>query len=236
MLRDQRHLMEARDQLCPGQLCRGDEHPECADLLPALDREIPSVAFDLADSAGRPLPGATVVIDGQLAREAGARPVLLDPGAHALFIRVDGYAPIDKLITLSIEEKSRIVVRELLPIPAAVASRAVTKAKTPSGNYWPTIGYVLGGLGLAGLGVGAVLLAGFEQRPCGSGPCTASQLRDSHTRGESAMISLASGGALVIAGGALVLFPPRPSSKAGAVYISPLVATGGGGFEATGIW
>jgi hypothetical protein len=235
-LRAQGHLVAAREAVCPEGLCRTHEQSGCiATLLSALDNELPSLNFDLADAAGRWLPGVTIVVDNQRVPNERSAFVSLDPQPHTLFIRVDGYAPIEKVISLNVGEHARVLVRELLPITSPSGAESQE-------TLWPkrkTVGIALGGLGIVGLATGVFFLTQMNQG-CQSSQCSSPSLvRDALNRGimdrDVAIASFGVAAALLTSASILLLFPPGDKTT-GAVRFAPTVSSSGAGFAAAAVW
>jgi hypothetical protein len=168
-LRKDEKLLEARDQIlmCARDVCPGIVRSHCARWLTEIQDQIPSIVVRAQDAAGADLTDARLTIDGKHAKLDG-RPVELDPGNHALLVEVRGGARTEGKVLLVDGEKARRVVLHLpgeqtsgldpaqppppsgptatgplLPQPAAARPTGV-----------PTGAWILGGLGLAAVGVG----------------------------------------------------------------------------------
>lgn len=98
----------------------------------------------------------------------------LDPGPHVVVATAPGYLKFSRTVTVAERESQRVVVeleREPEPLPPPPSKGEVS----PPG-YGP-LPYILGGVGLVGLGAGAVLLpmsldrVGQVQDICGGNDC-----------------------------------------------------------------
>jgi len=116
---------------------------------------------------------------------------------------------------------------------------------TGGSSTWKTVGWVLGGVGVAGLGVGTV--AGIIAMGDKNGAhCSSSGVCDPGTTGGIKSAALASdigwiaGGVLLASGAALVLFTPIGSHEATAgasgVRVAPTLMASGGGAVLGGSW
>jgi hypothetical protein len=114
----------------------------------ALEPRLPKLSVHLA--AGAP-PGSRVFRDGVELRGASLDTALpVDPGAHRLEVRADGRETSTVQIQIAEREKRTQTV-------AAGAELAESSAAGSTGSSSKrTWGYVLGGVGIAGIGVGAV--------------------------------------------------------------------------------
>jgi hypothetical protein len=111
-----------------------------------------------------------------------------------------------------------------------------------SSSPWKTVGWVVGGAGVVGLGVGTVfgILAAADKS---SAHCDANNVCDPGTTGGIKRAALVSdvgwtaGGILLASGAALVLFAPGASHEPTArVRVAPAVTASGGGIAVGGSW
>ncbi len=111
----------------------------------ALASRLPHLAVHV-DARTKGLPGLDVLRDGvRLGSGAWETPIPIDPGEHVIEARAPDQAPLRATVTLA-EGESKDVAIALQPEQAAHAKRAR-----------PAAGFVVGGVGLLGLGVGGVL-------------------------------------------------------------------------------
>jgi hypothetical protein len=191
---------ERRLATCMAASCPVPLRQDCGQRLLEIHRVIPTIAFDWQDSAGEGLRPTRVTVDGQsspYALEGEAIP--LDPGEHRFSFEADGMSRVEKTFTLLEGQKGR---RETIVFVSSAASAAAgdgqdgarrrpsrdehpdAEAGPSRSSRVPTLAYVAGGLGIAGLGLGiaAGLTAGSHnselQRECQGNVCPASARPD----------------------------------------------------------
>ncbi len=128
----------------------------------ALEPRIPKLTLTLASGA----PKDSIVREGQVDLGSGTFGVALpvDPGAHELVISAPGFEPRTVQITLKEGEARTLSVGPGAPLAAAIVDARPVAAKpparrepaTPAKSSGRALGFTLGGVGVAGLGVGAV--------------------------------------------------------------------------------
>jgi hypothetical protein len=208
-----------------------------------LDKRIVRLTLRLAPSA----PPDAVVHRGDAVVPGSAlgAPMFVDPGSVALVVSAPGHA--DRPYTLSLHEGDQ--VEQMLEVgdvltatpasaaPAATAPDGVSVPAAPpaTGRGRRTVGFVLGGVGVAGLATGAVtgLLAlnraSTVKSHCPDLACDPQGL-SAASQGQwlapTSTVAFVAGGALVAAGAYFVFFSgSRSSSVAFAPAIGP--QTGG---------
>jgi len=228
----------------------------------ALEAKLPTLTIVVPAAADR--PGLTVTRDGEpVGRPAWGTPIPVDPGAHAVQASApgrktwQGQAQVD-----GAGAKASIEVPALEPDATGAASTAATPgpstgsttspaqpaAEAPStsspGSTQRTIGLILGGVGIVGIGVGAVF--GFVAKSdndgvggnCNQGVCNQqglNSLDSAHTAATISTIAFAAGGA-ALAGGALLYFlAPHASSGTGLV-VAPAAGAHIAGLELHARW
>jgi len=228
----------------------------------ALEAKLPTLTIVVPAAADR--PDLTVTRDGEpVGRPAWGTPIPVDPGAHAVQASApgrktwQGQAQVD-----GAGAKASIEVPALEPDATGAASTAATPgpstgsttspaqpaAEAPStsspGSTQRTIGLILGGVGIVGIGVGAVF--GFVAKSdndgvggnCNQGVCNQqglNSLDSAHTAATISTIAFAAGGA-ALAGGALLYFlAPHASSGTGLV-VAPAAGAHIAGLELHARW
>jgi hypothetical protein len=193
---------ERRLGACMAPSCPVPVRQDCAQRLLEIAKAIPTVVFDWVDSAGNGVRPTRVTMDGQPLPEAlGGKPVRLDPGEHHFAFEADGMSRVEKTLTLREGEKGRreTVVFPAVPSPAPVAAghaggesrerplrdeRPAEEARPGRSSVVPTLAYVAGGVGVAGLalGIGAGLTASSRnsalQSECRGNVCPSSARSD----------------------------------------------------------
>jgi hypothetical protein len=253
-LRKEHHLREARQQLlvCAAMQCPDEVRAECEQHLVAVNSQVPTLVFEAKDAAGNDLSAVTVTMDGKpLADRLEGTAISLDPGTHSFHFVSAGHAPVDKSFVLQEGEKGR---RERIVFGAGVAAAGgaaivapVASAKgdearpagdadkgSASSSWGPlkTVGIVVGGVGIVGLGIGTAfgLMASSDKNNANcdaAGQCNAGPLSDARNHANVSTVGFVAGGVLLAAGVGLVVFGPK--GRAGSVQVAPAVAAGSGG-------
>jgi hypothetical protein len=215
----QKRLREARAELevCARDVCPRIARTDCRDWLADVGREQPSIviaAHEVNDSQNtREVTGFRAIIDGAIVIErVDPRPIPIDPGTHHLRVEKPGFGPLEQNIEIHEGEKARVVnfsweTSFVPPQPLGEALRP-----TP-----PTV-YVVGALGLAGLGVGTYFeLTGLAKRnselsPC-SPHCAQSQVDDVRNVVRAGDITVGAGALFLVSAGILYLARPTVTAK-----------------------
>ncbi len=239
-------LVEARETarsvsgmpLSPRETDKGREaRQQAATVAAALDARIPKIAV-----AGQP-SGAVVMLDGKsLGASDSSAWRGVDPGTHALVVRIGDKTCTSVHLTLGEGEERTIDLHDVAascpadasasPAPAPAPSAAPAPVAAPStpaapaddeGHAWRVRGIALGALGVAGLGVGAVLAITAKHdydsvaSECPAAGCNQDgyDVRNgARFRGDVATVVIGVGAAAVV-GGVLMwwLAPPSPASQ-----------------------
>jgi hypothetical protein len=230
-------------------------HERAQALEPKLDR----LTITLAPSI--PRDGLQILRDGRVVpgEELGL-PVPVDPGEHTVVVSGPGRNAKTLTARLGPDQPSAVIDIDGLepasvPATPAVPPAPTTSALAPGGpspapppvsadgggattRRWMGVG--VGGAGVVGLGVGAVLgLLAKGQLDQSNQPggcdatdhCSAQGLSDRKAAeglATGATVALVAGGAALAAGAVLYLTAPRGASKVG-VVVAPVPAAGGGG-------
>jgi hypothetical protein len=143
-LRREGHLLAAREKFvaCADESCPALVRKDCSVFDGEVEAQIPTAVPSLTDARGNDVRGGTVSIDDASNTAAlDGRAVSLDPGAHHFTFTAPAGEIVTLMVTIREGEKYRRVV-------AALARRETTPGWFPA----PTLSYVLGGVGFAGLG------------------------------------------------------------------------------------
>jgi len=212
----QKRLREARAELevCARDVCPRIARTDCRDWLADVARAQPSVviaAHEVNESQNtRDVPGVRALIDGAIVIDkVDPRPIPIDPGLHHLRVEKPGFGPIEQSIEIHEGEKARVVnftwrTSFTLPPPVAVEYSRPT----------PPSVYVMGALGLAGLGVGTYFeVTGLRRRsselqPC-SPLCPQAQVDDARNVVRAGDVTVGAGALFVV--GAAILYLARPT-------------------------
>ncbi len=216
----------------------------------ALEARVPRVTLTLGPNA----PSGSTVRDGNVELGAAAFGIALpmDPGAHELVVAAPGFAPRSFKIQLAAGENRAVVVLPGAAIgqPAVGASAGAVRPSSPlqevssSHANTRTLGFVLGGVGVAGLGVGAIAgamtLSKKNAVDAGCHPdksCSSAALDAAHAGHTLQIVSNVGWvvGAAALAAGAYFLISSGPSSKPStALAVAPNV--GGGQLSLSRSW
>jgi len=226
-------LMDARRQLslCAAPSCPDVVKGSCEKRLAEVSQAIPSIVLFATDATGNDLTAVKLSIDGAAyADRLDGRAIELDPGEHELRLEVAGQPPTVKRLVLHQGEQGRresVVVGPppaATPVPPPAASIAADAEPSPGGTQ-RTIGWIVGGVGVAGLTAGGVfgLLAisahnSYEQH-CGnnigapsSNDCDStgrSGQSDASTKATLSTVFFVGGGVAATAGMTLLLTAPK---------------------------
>jgi len=218
---------------------------DCGGWLADVEKNLPTVVVTAKDASGNDLVDVRVTLDGQplLAKLTGeALPV--NPGPHAFHFEAAGGLTVDRQVLVKQGDKNQEVAAVLgapataapaAPQPAPVApTPPPAPASSSSSGAWRTTGWVLGGLGVVGLGVGAVFgivsMNDKSSAHCDANNfCDPGPLDSGRSAATGADVGFMAGGAMLAAGLVLVLLAPSGSDATGSLHVTPLVGTGSAG-------
>jgi hypothetical protein len=220
---------------CVPESCPGPIREDCAQRLDDIAKAMPSIVFEVTDSAGNVVRSVAITVDGQplaVADNVVATAVELDPGEHTFSIEAPGLTKLEKRLVLAEGVKQR---REAVIMVRAEAAQSIGETTTASAGP-PTLAWVAFGFGGAGLTLGVIsgLVAGGKhstlEGECNNtaGTCTSADARDLdsfHTWRTISTVSYVVG-ALGVAGGAVLWFttPKEPRKMAARVWLGPASA------------
>lgn len=197
--------------------------------LALLDQRVGKVIVALVD----PPPGVKVELNGKaLDPTQVGQPVAVAPGDVVARAQGEGAAMVEKQIQIAAGATQTItlVFKEAAPAAAPVARPEPVRDRgvpAKKGGELRTVGYVLAGVGVAGIAVFAVTGAmasskyGELEDACGSTRCTDPKYADTVDSGKRletiSNVGLIAGGVGLLAGGALIVFggPKEQKSSAG---------------------
>lgn len=236
-----------------------------------LEARLPKVVIDVPSPAP---PGLEITRDGVVVGSASwGSPIPVDPGIHRVSASAPGKQSWEGAVNASESATVHIAVtRELRGATLAAAPAVVKEAATEPATYveprqaqqpFPepiveerggtqrTVGWILSGLGLAGIGVGVGFGVDSLQKRGGSGDhcvddrCDARgvALRDGAIEsGDVATVATAAGGAALVGGLVLILTSPRGPNRKDVASTSfrsfravPRVGADGGGLSFQGV-
>jgi hypothetical protein len=241
--------------ICARPTCKDWMVAECVRWLEDVDRRQPTVTLAAEGARGELVDIVKVDLDGKpFAKELDGRAVALDPGKHTLtFVARDGSTvSVSKMIAEGqkvVAIKATFEIKPAPPAPPAPAPPApappvvlqpanATPASTSAApeaksNPWRTTGFITGGAGVAGLGVGAAFgLIALNKK--GSSHCDASNVCDAGSAGgirDAALISdvgWVAGSVLLAGGAAILLFGPGKSAARTGLNVTPMATPNGG--------
>ncbi len=253
-LRDAHKLVEARDRFraCARQECPSIVQQDCGRWLGEVERDLSTVVITAKDGAGTDRVDVKVSVDGQpFADKLEGQAVAIDPGRHLMHFETADGMQLDREVLVKEGGKNQ-TVEVILGGAVDPSKKAATESGSLSGGAvaahgggtgaWRTVGWVLGGVGVAGLGAGAVFGA-LAIGDKSSAHCTGSicantdALNNARSAATGANVGLIAGGALLATGAALVLFAPRSrEASAPVAVIAPAVGPGLGGVTLEGSW
>jgi hypothetical protein len=158
-LRKADKLAEARAQL---QICADDACPatltkDCKTWLDDVIANQPSVEISVIGLDGSATDAARIAVDGNAVEVTPTEPLPLDPGKHTFHFEIEGATPIDKSIHVSRGDKGLQVSADFSSQTAKTPETDPTPSAPPesdagSARPIPVAVWVLGGVGLVGLG------------------------------------------------------------------------------------
>jgi hypothetical protein len=267
-LRGAHQLIAARDKfrVCAAAGCPGVVQSDCAEWLDGVEKDVPTIVFEVRDGTGQELTAVRVTLDGKpLVDSLDGTALPVDPGAHTFGFEVAGQPPVTQQFVLHEGQRGRterVLIGGAAPAAAAVvgptsATGATPGAppvhsETPAGGSSPAkraIAYVTGGVGVALLGLATYYQATALSRDHDSENAAAST--DPNVRATSHTVygqasqaqtdAMIFGGIGVAAVGAgLFLFltsgSSGPQQPAESVAVAPFVSRGAGGLQVGGNW
>ncbi len=214
------------------QLSESDERRTFASgKINALEPRLPYLAISLAP--GVP-PESTVTRNGVELRAASLALALpVDPGKQEIVVRAPGHEPGRYNFTLKEGERRQESVKPGDALPAGQAPTEATPAglKAEKSSTTRTLGWVVGGVGVAGLAVGAVTGAftlqkkGIVDKNCDADKRCNQEGIDAADSGKTfgtiSGLSFAVGAALVATGAVLVLTSDNKERPISSLRVGP---------------
>jgi hypothetical protein len=247
--RDTHKLVEARDQfrICAAAQCPGVVQSDCANWLADVEKALPSVVLTAKNGMGADLADVRVSVDGQpLVSKLDGQAVTMNAGTHTFHFEGADGTVLDQQVLVKEGEKNQAVAAVLgaAPAPPPPSPQGAESLPGSGGTTrpWKTVGWVLGGAGVVGLGVGTafgiVAIGDKNAAHCNANnvcdPGTVSGIKSAALLSDVGWIA---GGVLLASGVALVLFAPRESrGPAAGVRLAPVVTARGGELVAGGSW
>lgn len=159
VLRNEGKLVRAKAALltCARADCPAAITQDCVQWLQEIDKKLGAVTVKAVDAEGRDVSGVRGFVDGAPVAP-GAE---VDPGPHVVRAEADGFAPNEQSVTFAPGERRTVVVTVSPAAPTAATTPAATQtpalAESPAekkgGRSVPVVAWVLGGVGVVGLGL-----------------------------------------------------------------------------------
>jgi hypothetical protein len=155
LLSSQKELLQCSRPAC-GNALMG----ECTQMYTEIERALPSVVLSAHDEAlDIDLTAVQVTLDGRpFARSLDGRPLPLDPGEYVFTFTAPGYPPITRSAVIGTGDKYRLINvvfpasdASLAPVTRSTGATPSATARAPERGV-PVMTYVLGGVGVAGVG------------------------------------------------------------------------------------
>jgi len=170
-------LLTERAQLlvCAAASCPNEIRKECLRRVDEVNAALPSVVFEVKDSAGNDITAVKLTMDGEvLATQLEGLAIPLDPGAHKFAFEAQGFLPFEQQFVIRESQKGRrelivlsppvspvtptgggVVVETQRVPPPADATNPVGESKGPLIDQ-KTLSYIFGGVGVAGVLAGTI--------------------------------------------------------------------------------
>jgi hypothetical protein len=257
-LRGAHQLVEAREQMraCAAAQCPAVVQTDCARWLDEVEAALPTVVVAAKNGSGVDLFDVKVSVDGKLvASKLDGQGAAMNAGPHTFHFEGADGTSVDQQVMIKEGEKNQVVSVVLGASPAAAPGPAGLPATVPetapaTSSPLRTVGWVLGGAGMVGLGVGAVfgLVAMSDKNAahCVDNLCDPGKASGIKSAALVSDIGWIAGGVLLATGAGLVLFAPSGHAEsaagtasaqgAAALRVTPVAIAGGGGALLGGAW
>jgi hypothetical protein len=224
---------------CAAASCPDVVKVSCAQRLVELTAKIPSIVFDVRDASGNSLADVRLSIDGvAFGERLTGTAIPLDPGSHQFTFETAGQPAVTRTLILQEGERDR---RESVtlgtpspPVPAVAPGPSYSTASAPPedrGHGRRVLGLIVGGVGLAGLGVGGIFGGltfsswGHANTECPSHSACSTQATNDRssalTSGTISTVSVIAGGVLLAGGLALYFTAPSDHGPSIGVQLAP---------------
>ena len=236
---------------------RQDRVEYAKERVAIVEPRLSRLRIDLAPAAD--VPGLEVRLDGDVVgRPALGVAVPVDPGTHEVSASAPGKRPWKNTIvapdgpanvSLQIPGFEDAPVEAASPgaaAPIAAAPPPTSDARRKDGKTQRIVAYVLGGVGVVGLGVGSAFgLSAISknkesnEQGCSGNQCTpgaAEIRRDAQSAGTISTVSFVIGGVALAGGVVLLLTAPRGSSSQAAASARVALGPDGGRLELGTVW
>lgn len=200
-------------RLCTDPACPNVVREDCTQRLDELAQHQPTIVLAARDARGADLVQVVVKMDGTVLTERlDGRALAIDPGEHVFTFEATGTLPLERRVVVHEGAQARVesvTLADAAPAPApAPAPMPIVVAK-PASTAARTGAIAMGGAGVVGLGVGAVLgLMAASRWQDAKDACPSAErcAYESATSSKSSAEGLATGSTVsFVAGGALLL-------------------------------
>ncbi|MBK6517558.1 MAG: hypothetical protein IPM79_09930 [Polyangiaceae bacterium] len=150
-------LGAAREQLlvCADPSCPKASQVDCTTWLAEVDGAMPSLLLVVTDASGQDLTDVEVTLDGKpFVSRIDGKAVPVDPGPHELTFTAPDSEPLKKSVVVREGEKSR---RVEVSLGKMASSQEPKPEETSGGGAIHPATWVLGGVGVAGIGLFGVM-------------------------------------------------------------------------------
>jgi hypothetical protein len=233
---------------------------DCLSWLDSVEQGVPTVVVSAKDPSGKDLFDVKVTADGQpLTTKLAGDALPMNPGPHAFHFELADGTVLDQQVLVREGVKNQNITVVLGKAEAAPAGGAPAggpaggQPQTPGadtgggGIPWRTVGWITGGVGAAGVVLGAVFgivaMGDKNGAHCdASGACDPGPLSSANSAATISTVGFVAGGVLLAGGAALVIFGPSgdaPASAAPAaarLRLAPLVGARDAGLVLGGSW
>jgi hypothetical protein len=185
---------------------------------------LPSVVPGAKDRDGRDIVDVKVFVDGEMVTETlDGKAIAVDPGVHTFRFETKSAPPVEERVVVRQNEKNRILtITFATPASAAGTGSGGGGHEGETRSSPPVAAWVIGGIGVVGLGIGATLglLANSDAaaiRDSGCAPrCNADEVSSIQDRYTIAGVTAGVGGAFLLTGVVmLILHAGSGDSKSG---------------------
>jgi len=225
--------------VCAAAGCPSVVQSDCVTWLAQVDAAVPGVVVSAKSGAGLDLIDVKVTVDGQpFLTKLDGQAVPMNAGAHAFHFEAPDGTALDRDVMVTEGQKSQVVSVVLGAPPAAGPATSTSGTSTLR-----TVGWVAGGVGVAGVALGAVFgivaVSDKSSAHCTNNLCDPGTSSGIKSSALIADVGIIGGGVLLAGGVALLLFGPKGASTAApdpahGVRVVPVVTASGGQLVAVG--
>ncbi|MBK9263250.1 MAG: PEGA domain-containing protein [Polyangiaceae bacterium] len=165
--------------------------------------------------------GATILVDGEVVGHTPIATIFVEPGKRTVTARMAGKAFVAQHVEIAAGEEQKVVILEEAPRPSP---SPLQFEEEPSN--WSMAAVPLGGLALAGFGVGVGCTVAMGEHGISA------ESRDNRQVG--AVIGYGVGSAALLATMIVALWPSAPQKQKTGLFVAPVVGGGQGGVQVVG--